>query len=118
MQRRPNGPREIICYNCNKKGHIAPRCPEKVEKPGKWQPQRRPISHPTLGEKFDKLEQQFTELKSQLAKLLENQSKTNQNKTENEQVQAPVSATKQNTMLKAIRDATEALIEQEHDHLN
>ena len=35
MQRRPNGPREIICYNCNKKGHIAPRCPEKVEKPGK-----------------------------------------------------------------------------------
>lgn len=52
-------------------------------------------------------------MKSQLAKLLENQGKT-----EDEQVQSPMSTAGQNTMLKAIRDAIEALIKHEYDHLN
>lgn len=117
MRGKPSLPKDIVCFNCNKKGHISPRCPEKVDKTGKWRPQRRPFPNPPLASKVDLLEKRLVdlqlELKNGLAKLLGNQERT-----EEEQDRSPATTAKQNPIAQAIRDVAEALMEQEVNHLN
>ena len=38
-KRAQNNPREVICFSCNNKGHIARNCPQKQQQPKcQWQP--------------------------------------------------------------------------------
>ena len=44
-KRAQNDIREVVCFNCNKKGHIARNCPQKQQRPcpqRQWQPRSGP----------------------------------------------------------------------------
>ena len=111
---RQNPQREIICYACNKKGHIATHCPERGNKTGNVGRFKQSVRY-QQGQLYeailDKLEQKIIELTAQIAKILD--------KFQNEQTQAPASVvTQKQNMLKALKEATDALVKSDNNSLN